>query len=129
MGLNFSLNGLFHIGLDVFSSKVFWLRPFFWDREYEFGEAIPKCIDEKNSCRLSSFWERIEEQVQLNNERFKLSIDFEADCLAGNYIRDMLCYWTFGIEIAIVVVAALVLLGSFVHRRKQLQLEPDIPSP
>jgi hypothetical protein len=111
MAVAFSLNGLLHVAIDSITAPVLWAKPFA-DWKIELAH-VTQCAEVENACRLWTGWMEIGAVFQ------KAGLHFLPNgwaCSEKNYIRDMICNWTFGIEL-FVLLAALVLLVRSSRRR------------
>jgi hypothetical protein len=84
--------------LDSIAAPLHWFRPF-GGGTLELVR-VPTCPEASNVCHsLTAHW----------------------PCEAGHWVRDMLCHWTFLLELGIVLAAILLLASGWGRRRARAE--------
>ncbi len=95
-----ALQGLFHIVWDFASSPIKWFAPFSSISYTELFQ-VTTCTVEENWCRRLAIWENI--------------LGFSCPKTGPlSYVRDMICYKTFGMEVVLCIFA----LGTWMWYRR-----------
>ena len=90
------LQTMFHISLDFFTSKIYWLMPFQTTKFVEIFTVTENCFtNPKSWCHQVGLWENV------------------IPCSSGQslqFVRSMICYPTFLLEVVICMVAVITFL-------------------